>query len=47
VADAVRRLRAEYPTHEATRRYAERFSWEDTTQGQLKLFRNILAQGSA
>jgi glycosyltransferase involved in cell wall biosynthesis len=47
VADAVRRLRAEYPEHEATRRYAERFSWEDTTQGQLKLFRNILAQGSA
>ncbi|MEO5334330.1 MAG: glycosyltransferase family 4 protein [Magnetococcus sp. YQC-5] len=26
----------------ATRRYAERFSWEDTTQGQLTLFRKII-----
>jgi glycosyltransferase involved in cell wall biosynthesis len=47
VADAVRRLRAEYPEHEATRRYAERFSWDDTTQGQLKLFGNILQRGRA
>jgi glycosyltransferase involved in cell wall biosynthesis len=47
VADAVRRLRADYPSHEATRRYAERFSWEDTTQGQLKLFRDILGRERA
>jgi glycosyltransferase involved in cell wall biosynthesis len=44
VADAVRQLQAAYPSHEATRRYAERFSWDDTTQGQLKLFRNIVEQ---
>ncbi|MBK4734291.1 glycosyltransferase family 4 protein [Noviherbaspirillum pedocola] len=47
VADAVRQLQAAYPSHEATRRYAERFSWDDTTQGQLTLFRNILGQGRA
>lgn len=42
VADAVRRLRASYPDRAATRRYAERFSWDDTTAGQLALFRNVL-----
>jgi teichuronic acid biosynthesis glycosyltransferase TuaC len=26
----------------ATRRYAEGFSWDDTTRGQLELFRSIL-----
>lgn len=38
VADGVRRLRADYPAHAATRAYAERFSWHDTTRGQLRLF---------
>lgn len=47
VADALRQLRAAYPSHEATRRYAERFSWDDTTQGQLALFRKVAAQGRA
>lgn len=42
VADAVRRLRANYPAHEATRAYAEKFSWDDTTEGQLRLFDKIL-----
>ena len=42
VADAVRQLRARYPDRAATRRYAERFSWDDTTAGQLALFRNVL-----
>ncbi|UUZ51381.1 hypothetical protein LP420_19155 [Massilia sp. B-10] len=31
VADAVNALRADYPDRAATRRYAERFSWDDTT----------------
>jgi teichuronic acid biosynthesis glycosyltransferase TuaC len=43
LAAAVRALRANYPDRAATRRYAERFSWDDTTAGQLALFRTILA----
>ncbi|MBD8531330.1 MULTISPECIES: glycosyltransferase family 4 protein [unclassified Massilia] len=42
VADAVNALRARYPDRLATRRYAERFSWDDTTAGQLRLFDDIL-----
>jgi glycosyltransferase involved in cell wall biosynthesis len=41
LADAYRELFADYPQHSATRRYAERFSWDDTTSGQLKLFREL------
>jgi glycosyltransferase involved in cell wall biosynthesis len=47
VVDAVRRLRASYPSHDATRRYAERFSWEETTQGQLNLFREVMSRKQA
>ena len=47
VVEAVSRLRAEYPSHEATRRYAERYSWDDTTQGQLDLFLKIAGRGRA
>ncbi|MGH8657594.1 MAG: glycosyltransferase family 4 protein [Gammaproteobacteria bacterium] len=38
---AVHALFANYPDRAATRRYAERFGWEDTTQGQLHLFSTI------
>ena len=44
VADAVNALRANYPDRAATRRYAERFSWDDTTEGQLRLFGEVLAR---
>lgn len=44
VADGVRRLFANLPERAATRRHAEGFDWQDTTQGQLTLFRNILAR---
>ncbi|QNA90818.1 glycosyltransferase family 4 protein [Massilia sp. Dwa41.01b] len=44
VADAVNALRANYPDRGATRRYAERFSWDDTTEGQLRLFDEVLAR---
>jgi glycosyltransferase involved in cell wall biosynthesis len=37
-------LFATYPDRAATRRYAEGFSWDATTQGQLALFRQILAR---
>jgi hypothetical protein len=45
LADAVLALRANYPEHQATRSYAEKFSWDDTTQGQLQLFQNIMRSG--
>jgi glycosyltransferase involved in cell wall biosynthesis len=44
VADAVNALRANYPERAATRRYAERFSWDDTSAGQLRLFEQVLAR---
>ena len=44
VADAVNALRAAYPDRTATRRYAEGFSWDDTTDGQLCLFKDVLAR---
>ncbi|MCC2955054.1 glycosyltransferase family 4 protein [Massilia sp. IC2-477] len=43
VADAVNALRANYPDRAATRRYAEGFSWDDTSAGQLRLFADVLA----
>jgi glycosyltransferase involved in cell wall biosynthesis len=42
VADAVNALRAAYPDRAATRRYAERFSWDDTTAGQLRIFEQLI-----
>jgi teichuronic acid biosynthesis glycosyltransferase TuaC len=42
VADAVKALRANYPDRAATRRYAEGFSWDDTTAGQIKVFNHVL-----
>ena len=44
VIDGVTRLFATHPDRAATRRYAEGFSWDATTQGQLALFRQILAR---
>lgn len=42
LAHAVRLLQDQYPDRAKTRRYAENFSWEATTDGQLKLFIDIL-----
>jgi glycosyltransferase involved in cell wall biosynthesis len=42
LADGVRYLLAHAPDRAATRRYAEKFSWEATTLGQLELFARIL-----
>jgi len=47
VVDGVERLRARYPGHDATRAYAERFSWADTTSGQIRLFRQVARQGAS
>ena len=38
----VRSLLSNLPDRAATRSYAENFSWDDTTEGQLNLFRKIL-----
>lgn len=44
LADAVQALRNNYPSHEETRRYAEGFSWDDTTQGQIALFEKVIRE---
>jgi teichuronic acid biosynthesis glycosyltransferase TuaC len=43
-ASAIARLLAAPPPRSATRRYAERFSWDATTAGQLALFHGILTR---
>jgi glycosyltransferase involved in cell wall biosynthesis len=45
--EAVARLLKDLPAREATRRYAEGFSWDATTRGQLALFREIVARRGA
>ena len=45
IADGVRRLWANLPDRAATRGYAEHFSWEETTAGQIALFREVAARG--
>lgn len=47
VAEGVTRLFAAPRDRAATRAYAERFDWDATTQGQLHLFRRIVAERSA
>lgn len=47
LAAACRQLFSALPERAATRAYAERFSWDDTSAGQLSLFREILAQAPA
>ncbi len=43
---AVNTLFDDYPDHSLTRKYAERFSWEDTTLGQKAMFNDIVKPGS-
>lgn len=45
VLEGLERLFAACPERIRVRAYAERFSWEETSQGQLDLFRAILAPG--
>ena len=44
VARAVQQLLSNYPDRSATRRHAEQFGWGPTTQGQLRLFEQVLAR---
>lgn len=41
IAAAVKEILADPPDRAATRAYAERFSWDDTTQGQIELFSRL------
>jgi teichuronic acid biosynthesis glycosyltransferase TuaC len=43
-AEAVKALLADPPDRAATRAYAEGFSWDATTQGQIELFQSILTR---
>jgi glycosyltransferase involved in cell wall biosynthesis len=47
IAAALRQLLASPPDRAATRCYAERFGWKETTMGQIELFRRILAGRAA
>ena len=42
LAAGVRRLFSQLPDRAATRAYAEPFSWDETTAGQLTLFRQVI-----
>jgi glycosyltransferase involved in cell wall biosynthesis len=46
VIAGVSALMEKRPSRAATRLYAEKFSWDDTTQGQLRMFRHILEAAS-
>jgi len=43
---SIRMLQENYPDRGAVRRYAERFGWDETTQGQLDLFSAILGKAA-
>jgi glycosyltransferase involved in cell wall biosynthesis len=47
VVAGVEALFAALPSRDATRRFAERYSWDETTEGQLTLFGEVLAMHSA
>lgn len=44
IADGVRQLFAAKPDRAATRAYAEPFSWDETTAGQLAVFRGVIGR---
>lgn len=44
IVQGVRSLFAKMPTRRETRHYAEGFSWDETTAGQLALFKKILQE---
>lgn len=42
IANAAQSLFDHMPSRTSTRKYAERFSWQETTQGQLQIFNSII-----
>jgi teichuronic acid biosynthesis glycosyltransferase TuaC len=47
IAAEVRRQFSDLPYRAATRTYAEPFNWDETTAGQLALFRRAIASPSS
>ena len=47
LADTIRHFAAAPPSRELTRRYAEQFDWQSTTEGQITLFHEVLERRSA
>ena len=45
LAEAVRALWSDLPSRASTRAYAERFGWDETSRGQLALFRRVIRRG--
>jgi glycosyltransferase involved in cell wall biosynthesis len=45
IAEAVREWAARKIDRNATRAYAERFGWEETSAGQLRIFRSVIRSG--
>jgi glycosyltransferase involved in cell wall biosynthesis len=43
---ALERLMASYPAREATRKYAEQFDWNATTEGQLEIFERLAGKAA-
>lgn len=44
VAEALRHLIQNYPDRDLTHHYAKRFTWDDTTKGQIAIFEDILCR---
>lgn len=44
IVAGIHQLRGAMPDRAATRRYAERFDWQSTTDGQIAIFRSILGK---
>jgi teichuronic acid biosynthesis glycosyltransferase TuaC len=42
IAAAVQSMQRHYPDRATTRHYAEKFSWDETSVGQLRMFREIM-----
>jgi teichuronic acid biosynthesis glycosyltransferase TuaC len=47
IAAGVRRLFADPPARAATRTYAERFGWDETSAGQVAMFRRVMGRGAS
>ncbi len=44
IVDAIETLFDHYPNREDVRAYAEQFSWDATSQGQMDIFTNIVTE---
>jgi glycosyltransferase involved in cell wall biosynthesis len=47
IAASIKKLFVAYPDRQETRRYAEKFSWDETSAGQLALFESILEKAAS